>query len=270
MPKFSGWRRWDKELGNLSDLQTTNRGSMVAAVNEVNSKNNIKTYTTLEQMGLSDTDMSPEDFAYNLEKIDKTPSPFIFVLKLNSTLSNISKSVKAKLLNDLGYVVNFANQDYLKIERYSIGSHDPIKIEIYGSVHILRQKSVVCYADKDGNTMNVYPFREVAYIEKSPEIELLNGWEKYKDEFVISKIGDYVSINLYLFEGVRTNGTTIFNLPMDFRPKSININIPIQYDGVKSSYESPFITIKTNGNAEVYYLDGITSNIKVAAGFPII
>lgn len=35
MPNFSGWRRWDKELGDLKDLQTKHNSSIVEAVNTV-------------------------------------------------------------------------------------------------------------------------------------------------------------------------------------------------------------------------------------------
>lgn len=246
---FSGWKEWADE-----------------------SEHGIKTYTSLEQMGLSDVDMSPDDFAANIKKIDLVRGPFIFDLKLNSDLSNIAKSVKAKLLNDLGYNVNFGSQDYLKIEHYSVGSHDPIKMELYGSAGVLRQKSIVCYADRDGNTMNVYPFREVAYIGTldTTKIELLNGWEKHPSGMQINRNGNYVFMNFIIDKGIRDGYTKLFKLPSNFAPK-VDIAIPvICWSQAKHKHVNGLLTVSRMGEVSIRFIDSDSDGVMIcASGFSI-
>lgn len=231
----------------------------------------IKFYTTLEQMGLSDADMAEDDFIGNLAKIsNKTHSRYIFILMDINNVSfypNLMKSINKQLTID-----NVTNADVpavtLKIERVA-DAWRAIKIELfvengYGNLtnEQARQKTIIAYANRDGDTMYFYPFREVAKIQPVIDITPLNGWEFRW--FKMTKVGNIVTL-IFTSKGVGVlaDGTVIGIVPEGYRPIE-NCSVSMSHNG---SNHQGRIAIDTAGNIKIYNITDATDKIDSSGSF---
>ena len=82
-------------------------------------EHNIKTYTSLEQMGLSDADMSATDFTANIAKINDIfiGKAFTAFLLANDFVPNLESSVIKKLNDDLSLSITAGNNFTILAER---------------------------------------------------------------------------------------------------------------------------------------------------------
>lgn len=255
------------KIGDLNQLKTSAKTNLVLAVNEINGRLGIKTYTSLAQMGIADSALSPDDFALNMDKMTTSiKTPFIAFLPLNG---NFGKSILNKMVADnidIGGTTAEQNQSQVAIKRYTNGSNNPIKVEVEFDRVSVRENTYVSYVNRDGTTTMVYPFRRVAYTQICPPITPLNGWALHNEGIRVMKNGNYVSVNFILQGGTRSNSTTVFVLPGGFRPIGKSVSIPIFAVDEKVF---GFLAIQPNGNANCHGLLGTTKNVFCSGGFPI-
>ena len=218
--------------------------------------------------------MAEDDFVGNLAKINnKTNSRYTFILMDVQSIApfypNLMKSISNQLKTD-----NVTNADVpavtLKIERVADGWR-ALKIELfiedgYGNLTSsqARQKTIIAYANRDGNTMNFYPFREVAKTEKL-NLTLLNGWTISGEAAVAIKVGDFININFIATGGVKTSGTVIFELLENFRPDIIR-TIPLL---TENNTTWARIAIYPSGQGRLWSTDNVEGKIVCASGFSI-
>ena len=229
----------------------------------------IKFYTTLEQMGLSDADMAEEDFVGNLYKINEAFGNAPMHMRLytdRGTYPNFYSALFKKLAED-GIDYSQGNQNHIfgitvLIDRVR-GVWNAIKIELLLDIVITnnwvsgRERTIITYANKDGNTMLVYPFREVAKVQPVIDITPLNGWS-FKS-FKVGRVGNSTVFNLATLNGgVRTTGTVIGILPEIYRPV---VNCAFTATSNSSTAGLSRIAVLADGQIKVYGLDDSTGEV---------
>ena len=181
-------------------------------------EHHIKTYTTLEQLNLSDDEMSDTDYDSNLMRIVKAlPNQSILMLFSGDAPNpNLATSIVKKVSDDGIYNITGTKFNTMLIHK-TYGGNSPVKIEMLFETGALREKMIYCAYNADGGVANIYLFREVAKTEIFREtIVPLNGWDLTNG--YVSKVGNQVSINATMTGGIRTSGTTIFTMPSDYLP----------------------------------------------------
>lgn len=93
---------------------------------------NIKTYTSLEQIGLSDTDMSATDFKANIGKINLATGGSAVEVELHTSISrytNLMNSLKSKLAADTGSSI-ISDNIMFRISRYTENTNMNVVIDV--------------------------------------------------------------------------------------------------------------------------------------------
>lgn len=176
-------------------------------------EHHIKTYTTLEQLNLSDDEMAEDDFFNNIQTIiNKMPaySDLSFYCGIGA---NFTKSLNLQLIKDgiSGAIENM--EGILKLERRGhINWGTTLVYQRNGGDLMVRG-----LYDVNGSNAVLYPFKVIATTEIFRETIIpLNGWGLSYG--YVSKVGNQVSINATMSGGIRTSGTTIFTMPSSYLP----------------------------------------------------
>ena len=111
----------------VNDLTTG--GSTMALSAEMGKKlggrTNIGTYTSLDQIGLTDAEMNPEDLGANLDAIC-TAAPSVPFMMAPDETTNLTASLGAKLAKDTGYTTTYPPRMW--ITRFG-GKYSPARID---------------------------------------------------------------------------------------------------------------------------------------------
>ena len=225
---------------------------------------NIKTYTALEQLNLSDADMAEDDFVGNLDKINNAYYN-AFQLQLYCDGSNNAKfrTSLLKALEENNLIFNTEKTGFtVKMER-TTGPWQAIKIELIVDDYVLsngispRTRTIIGYANVDVGVMYFLGFREVAKIQPVVDITPLNGWS-FK-LFKVGRVGNSTIFNLATLDGgVRTTGTVIGILPEIYRPV---VNCAFAATSNSSTAGLSRIAVLTDGQIKVYGLDDSTGEV---------
>lgn len=239
----------------------------------------IKSYSsTLEHFGLSDEEMSPDNFAENFYKLSNVMVyDYGFFAFLRCTNINCPNFLDAliKRLRDDGIDYNLTTikpeiEIIMLISRCG-GVRAQTKIEIMidavAATHgneTLRDITIIGYANRDGDSMRLYPFKEAATTDYGV-ITPLNGWESPGSTPVAVRSGRYVDINFGFENGVATHGTVIGKVPEGFRPCETR-TIPVIAD---AHAEYARLVVYTNGDIKLFGANEATKKIVGTGGFMI-
>ena len=230
----------------------------------------VKTYTTLEQRGLSDADMAEDDFVGNLAKINNkigNNAVFMHLTVIASGNVNLHKSLMKQLIVDIPkYFDDYVDSSHINllVER-TASAWDAIRIELMvDSPRASRERMIVAYANRDGDSMRLYPFKEVA-TTKQITVEPLNGWENYNGAAIVTKSGRYVNVDFDIRKGLTDRGTILFALPEGFRPPKDIAMMVIGEGGVATMRT----VVNARGGIKLYDATAETVSIIGKGGFPI-
>lgn len=237
----------------------------------------IKSYSsTLEHFGLSDEEMSPDNFAENFYKLSNVMAYnygfFAFLYCNNTICPNFLESLIKRLKDDgIDYNLTTIKPEITMLISRCGGVRAQTKIEIMidavAATHgneTLRDITIIGYANRDGDSMRLYPFKEVA-TTKQITVEPLNGWENYNGAAIVTKSGRYVNVDFDIRKGLTDRGTILFTLPEGFRPPK---DIAMMVIG-----EGGGATMRTvvNARGEIKLYDATTETVSIIGkgGFPI-
>ncbi|MCM1297520.1 MAG: hypothetical protein NC311_18435 [Muribaculaceae bacterium] len=250
---FNGWQDW----ANMKDHQ-------------------VRSYTTLEQIGLSDDDMAEDDFIGNLLKINNSLTGYNVYAQFlmhEAAYPHLLYSVLRQLEDDgiEGYTP-YADVGSVEMVIERCGHvYGEIKIELRMDMNRTtagmnnRARMIIAYANRDGDKLRFYSFKEVATTDYA-ELTLLNGWTSLANHAASAvKTGKYVNINFCAQKGVVVHDTVIFKLPEGFKPKG-TVVLPLVNE---KNLTWARLAIYTNGEAKLLNTDNLTGVIAGSGGFPI-
>ena len=204
---------------------------------------NMKTYTELSHIGLSDADLSADNFVTNLSNIVQAMPSCSTFSPNTSTSKNLQASLKLQLANDTGLVFSSYNV-YLVIYKYTSGSSSPAKIEAVHDTTAKKSIFTAYYDATTGGSVKYYPF-----------IETYNGVG-----FFSSAGGTISGDDLYIGNGLRriaSDGTGVqldaFDTEKDTNNRSV---LKLFSPSNKSLAESLQLTRLENGGGNTFKIYG--------------
>lgn len=232
----------DTKVGDLSSLTTTNKTSAVGAINELDSD----IIAVDDKIGLLSA----------LQTIDKTD----VVSAINENSSAIGQ-----IATDRGYLnavivldCNLAIQNgkYVTSNGVNTPSIGTFTLDVSAeNTESISQLAICTYGSVVGRSFFRYrlgsvwsAWREIATTESAIGT-LLNGWT---GGAVITKSGNIVTVELDLSNGVVSSATVLINIPMVFRPQTV------RYLSITGTGGGNYI-IQVNPNGDLTINNGATT-----------
>jgi hypothetical protein len=201
----------DESIGDLTTLKTTDKTSLVNAVNEnttslsekANDTDNSRTTTNKTVTG------AINELNTNKANIDST----MYYKDFGATSTDLNTIVATGIYR-CGKWTNYPSdnpdgQGIVEIYKLNVGWERQVFISPHFNMRWERVRI--------NSVWDVW--KQVALIETTT-LTLLNGWTNQIGDTRIFKNGNMVTINAVLTGGVCTNGTGIANIPLGFRPSS--------------------------------------------------
>lgn len=217
-------------------------------------------FTNFEQLNLSDEDFSETDFANNLMLINNAAGYVftnMFMIIDGVSTPNFHAALIQQLKNDgFDYSAIAAGIVFVfKLERQN-SPYAAIKIELildggHSVYSTSRDITIVAYANRDGNNMLFYGFHQLAAVQKTSELTLLNGWKSHAAyrKATVARTGDIVTITGVIHnDAVFDSSVILAVLPQEYRP----LNGVVQMVAWEGKDITHYVDIFPNGNLLLY------------------